>query len=323
MLRLQTERMQGSFVPSISEYFHFFGLDHEKLKFAKPDALIMHPGPMNRGVEIDFGGRRRPRPQRHPRAGRDGRGGAHGLPRGADRRAAQCAGGSRRMSGNVDRGAPQHSGSTAYINARILDPTGDAEYRGAVLISDGKIADLRPQPVRLGRALRHRVGRLPRPLSRARPGRHARPDRRAGRGAQGDAGERRRRRRGRRHHLAGAAARQRAAVRRRLADRVRRPPRPPDQAGQHVRLRRADQRAGGQGAGRDRPAGRGRRRRLHRRRPRRRQRPGDAPRALLRQGLRRADRPPAAGADAVGRPHDQRRDGDAARPRRAIRRSPR
>jgi aspartate carbamoyltransferase catalytic subunit len=53
MLRLQTERMQGLFVPSISEYFHFFGLDHEKLKFAKPDALIMHPGPMNRGVEID------------------------------------------------------------------------------------------------------------------------------------------------------------------------------------------------------------------------------------------------------------------------------
>jgi len=53
MLRLQTERMQGSFVPSISEYFRFFGLDHEKLKFAKPDALVMHPGPMNRGVEID------------------------------------------------------------------------------------------------------------------------------------------------------------------------------------------------------------------------------------------------------------------------------
>ena len=53
MLRLQTERMQGSFVPSISEYFRFFGLDHEKLKVAKPDALIMHPGPMNRGVEID------------------------------------------------------------------------------------------------------------------------------------------------------------------------------------------------------------------------------------------------------------------------------
>ena len=53
MLRLQTERMQGSFVPSIREYFHFFGLDYEKLRSAKPDALIMHPGPMNRGVEID------------------------------------------------------------------------------------------------------------------------------------------------------------------------------------------------------------------------------------------------------------------------------
>lgn len=53
MLRLQLERMSGSFVPSIREYFKFYGLDREKLKFAKPDALILHPGPMNRGVEID------------------------------------------------------------------------------------------------------------------------------------------------------------------------------------------------------------------------------------------------------------------------------
>ena len=53
MLRLQTERMQGSFVPSVPEYFHFFGLTYDKLKSARPDALIMHPGPMNRGVEID------------------------------------------------------------------------------------------------------------------------------------------------------------------------------------------------------------------------------------------------------------------------------
>ena len=52
MLRLQRERMQGSYVPSTREYFHFFGLDEEKLARAKPDALIMHPGPMNRGVEI-------------------------------------------------------------------------------------------------------------------------------------------------------------------------------------------------------------------------------------------------------------------------------
>ncbi len=53
MLRLQTERMQGSFVPSVREYFHLFGLTYEKLEAAKSDALIMHPGPMNRGVEID------------------------------------------------------------------------------------------------------------------------------------------------------------------------------------------------------------------------------------------------------------------------------
>ena len=53
MLRLQTERMHGSFVPSIREYFHFFGLDYAKLAAAKSDALIMHPGPMNRGIEID------------------------------------------------------------------------------------------------------------------------------------------------------------------------------------------------------------------------------------------------------------------------------
>jgi aspartate carbamoyltransferase catalytic subunit len=52
MLRLQRERMQGSYVPSTREYYHFFGLDQEKLARAKPDALIMHPGPMNRGVEI-------------------------------------------------------------------------------------------------------------------------------------------------------------------------------------------------------------------------------------------------------------------------------
>ncbi len=52
MLRLQRERMDGNYVPSTREYYHFFGLDDDKLSQAKPDALIMHPGPMNRGVEI-------------------------------------------------------------------------------------------------------------------------------------------------------------------------------------------------------------------------------------------------------------------------------
>ncbi len=53
MLRLQRERMNGSFVPSTQEYFAYFGLDEKKLSYAKPDAMVMHPGPMNRGVEIN------------------------------------------------------------------------------------------------------------------------------------------------------------------------------------------------------------------------------------------------------------------------------
>ena len=53
MLRLQRERMNGAFIPSVREYYRFYGLDAEKLAYAKDDALVMHPGPMNRGVEID------------------------------------------------------------------------------------------------------------------------------------------------------------------------------------------------------------------------------------------------------------------------------
>ncbi|MBC6436959.1 MAG: aspartate carbamoyltransferase catalytic subunit [Rhodobacteraceae bacterium] len=53
MLRLQKERMEGAFIPSEREYYHRFGLDAEKLTAARPDAIVMHPGPMNRGVDID------------------------------------------------------------------------------------------------------------------------------------------------------------------------------------------------------------------------------------------------------------------------------
>ena len=53
MLRLQKERMSGGLVPSSREFFRFYGLDAEKLALAKPDSIVMHPGPMNRGVEID------------------------------------------------------------------------------------------------------------------------------------------------------------------------------------------------------------------------------------------------------------------------------
>ncbi len=53
MLRLQNERMQGALLPSREEYFKYYGLTPEKLALARPDAIVMHPGPMNRGVEID------------------------------------------------------------------------------------------------------------------------------------------------------------------------------------------------------------------------------------------------------------------------------
>ena len=53
MLRLQRERMDGGFIPSEREYYHRFGLDAGKFAYAAPDAIVMHPGPMNRGVEID------------------------------------------------------------------------------------------------------------------------------------------------------------------------------------------------------------------------------------------------------------------------------
>ena len=52
MLRLQRERMSGAFIPSVREYFRFFGLDKQKLRLAKKDCIVMHPGPINRGVEI-------------------------------------------------------------------------------------------------------------------------------------------------------------------------------------------------------------------------------------------------------------------------------
>ena len=53
MLRLQNERMLGALLPSAQEYFKHYGLTQERLALAKQDAIVMHPGPMNRGVEID------------------------------------------------------------------------------------------------------------------------------------------------------------------------------------------------------------------------------------------------------------------------------
>jgi aspartate carbamoyltransferase catalytic subunit len=52
MLRIQLERMEGAYFPSLREYFRVFGMTEERVRLAKPDAIIMHPGPINRGVEI-------------------------------------------------------------------------------------------------------------------------------------------------------------------------------------------------------------------------------------------------------------------------------
>ena len=52
LLRIQLERMQGGFFPSLREYFNVFGMTEQRLRLARPDVVVMHPGPMNRGVEI-------------------------------------------------------------------------------------------------------------------------------------------------------------------------------------------------------------------------------------------------------------------------------
>ena len=100
MLRLQLERMSGAFVPSAREYYRFFGLDQDKLELAKPDALVMHPGPMNRGSRDRLGGRRR-HPVGHPRTGGNGCCGAHGRAR------CPCTQSARRAT--PDAGRPPHS----------------------------------------------------------------------------------------------------------------------------------------------------------------------------------------------------------------------
>ena len=112
MLRLQRERMNGAFVPSTKEYFRYFGLDEEKLRCAKPDALVMHPGPMNRGVEIDSlvadGAA-----VADPRAGRDGRRGADGGAGGARAASAERVSGEGRVRrGGAERPARLAAGDS-------------------------------------------------------------------------------------------------------------------------------------------------------------------------------------------------------------------
>ena len=110
VLRIQHERLEGAFFPSIREYAATFGVDRAKLRFAKDDAIVMHPGPINRGVEIshDLADQR---PERDPRPGAQRRRGAHGGALPVRRpRAARRAREERRERGSWIRGG------------RVLDP---------------------------------------------------------------------------------------------------------------------------------------------------------------------------------------------------------
>ena len=162
MLRLQRERMNGSFVPSREGVFPLFRpRPGEARRCAKPDALVMHPGPMNRGVEISSevadGAQ-----SLIQRAGRDGRRGAHGGARGAGQQPAEpmmsvmrsCPPPTRSwllpssdffdaQVGNV--GASGGSGRcrrSSLADARLVDPASGRDERGSVLVRDGVIADV-------------------------------------------------------------------------------------------------------------------------------------------------------------------------------------
>ena len=147
MLRLQRERMEGAFIPSLREYFHRFGLDFEELALAKPDALVMHPGPMNRGVEIDSELADDPErsmiatqvemgvavrmavlelvagnlPHRAPRSDRSG--GGAGTPTFLPAAAK----------------APERLG---FHDARLIDPDSGVEIRGGLVLEGGRIAEI-------------------------------------------------------------------------------------------------------------------------------------------------------------------------------------
>ena len=145
MLRLQLERMAGAFVPSTREYFRFYGLDREKLAYAKPGALVMHPGPMNRGVEIDSDIADDIEVERHPGTGGDGRRHPHG--------GARCA-----VARSAARRTQRAMTRTAFINARLLDPATGLDAPGAMLVDGETIADFGPRlfhdakPVRCARS---------------------------------------------------------------------------------------------------------------------------------------------------------------------------
>ena len=127
MLRLQLERMTGAFVPSSREYFRFYGLDREKLGYAKPGALVMHPGPMNRGVEIasDI---------------------ADDLKVSLISEQVEM-GVAIRMAvlDALSRGDDMNGRRIAFRNARLIDPASGLDVKGGLLVENGRIADIGPR----------------------------------------------------------------------------------------------------------------------------------------------------------------------------------
>ncbi|MBX2853473.1 MAG: aspartate carbamoyltransferase catalytic subunit [Rhodobacteraceae bacterium] len=164
MLRLQNERMEGAFIPSVREYFHHYGLSSEEMSMAAPDALAMHPGPMNRGVEIDS--ELADDPARSVIATQVEMGVAvrmavlelvaENLPHTAPRSERPAAPGPRpAFFGEGERRATLLAATaaepavepqpTAYVNARLIDPETSSVVSGALLTRNGEIADVGPR----------------------------------------------------------------------------------------------------------------------------------------------------------------------------------
>ena len=310
MLRLQTERMHGNYIPSIREYFHFFGLTYEKLQQASAQALIMHPGPMNRGVEIDsvvaddFGrsvireqvemgvavrmaclellasppGRRRA-PQ-------------HLSERGQRRQSAISAG---TVSGRNERAESR----VAYLHARLLDPASGLDLVGGLLTEGERIADFGPHltvdAIPEGAEVVECDGHCLAPGLvdiRVQLREPAKSTRARVRRPSGDGG---------RHHVHGLPAQHQPGDRRHVGGRVRRPARPPARPDQGLSLRRRHPRPAGRGTGRDGHAQRGGRGGVHRWGEGGGERQGDASGAQLRADIRPADRRARRGAEPGGR----------------------
>ncbi|MEL6282443.1 MAG: aspartate carbamoyltransferase catalytic subunit [Pseudomonadota bacterium] len=147
MLRLQRERMDGAFIPSLREYFHRYGLDFEELAFAKSDALVMHPGPMNRGVEIDS--ELADDPERSLISTQVEMGVAvrmavlelvaANLPHRAEKSERKGGGAGRPHFVAATVKAPERTG---LHNALLIDPESGRETVGDIVIDDGVIADI-------------------------------------------------------------------------------------------------------------------------------------------------------------------------------------